>query len=138
MVVVVNLWFCFSHVLIWFLLTLNASDVSTQMTKLAIIPCTVLLETIFLGKRFRFHLASYQFNGFYEWFSIYTIYLVINYTKVHERIVLLYYLLFSFCSSCSLSLSLPSSLFWPEVSTYPVVTQPCSFLLSYHTFKCFH
>lgn len=31
-----------------------------QMTKLAIIPCTILLEILFLGKKFRSHLASYR------------------------------------------------------------------------------
>lgn len=39
-------------------------DICFQMTKLAIIPCTVLLETLFLGKRFRFHLASYLYYIF--------------------------------------------------------------------------
>lgn len=41
-------------------------DIPFQMTKLAIIPCTVLLETIFLGKRFRFHLASYEYYDFFN------------------------------------------------------------------------
>lgn len=32
---------------------------SIQMTKLAIIPCTVFLETLFFGKRFRFFLRHF-------------------------------------------------------------------------------
>ena len=34
-----------------------------QMTKLAIIPCTVLLETVFYRKRFRFVLAALDFDA---------------------------------------------------------------------------
>lgn len=35
-----------------------------QMTKLAIIPCTILLEILFLGKKFRSHLVSYHLYTF--------------------------------------------------------------------------
>lgn len=56
------LWFCFSHLII--VDSEHLCDILFQMTKLAIIPCTVLLETLFLGKRFRFHLASCQYYDF--------------------------------------------------------------------------
>lgn len=62
----------FSHVLIGLLLTLNVSDICIQMTKLAIIPCTVLLETLFLGKKFRFYLTSFPYYDFYVCLSLYT------------------------------------------------------------------
>jgi len=42
----------------------NFFYICIQMTKLAIIPCTILLEILFLGKKFRSHLASYRLDTF--------------------------------------------------------------------------
>lgn len=56
-------------------LTLNVSMIfiCIQMTKLAIIPCTVLLETLFLGKKFRYHLASHLYHDCHSCLSIYAL-----------------------------------------------------------------
>lgn len=63
-------WFCLYNVLIQLLLTLNVFDICTQMTKLAIIPCTVLLETLFLGKKFRFYLTPCPYDDFLRLFVV--------------------------------------------------------------------
>lgn len=91
-------------------------DICFQMTKLAIIPCTVLLETLFLGKRFRFHLASYLYYIFILWLfvDIYLNIVTVNHVLVNEGIVLFTYRFCRFVFPV-IDSSLPGSLSWPEV-----------------------